>query len=52
MMCFLQPMLLPKTFEIIADEVVGSVSFLVEKEVMKSSFNQACACECSMCVSL
>jgi hypothetical protein len=48
----LKPMLLPKTFEIIADEVVGSVSFLVEKEVMKSSFNQACACECSMCVSL
>ena len=47
----LQPILLSKTFEIVADEVVGSVSFLVEKEIAKCTFNQVrmCVHRCVCC---
>lgn len=41
-----QPILLPKTFVGVADELIGSVAFLVEKEVLKCSFNQVSVPHC------
>lgn len=45
-MAWSQPILLPKTFVGVADELIGSVAFLIEKEVLKCSFNQVSLLHC------
>ena len=37
-----QVVLLPRPFEIVADDIIGPIAYLIEKEIFKCSFNQVC----------